>query len=161
VDEIHDLLKKLHRLLKGRSRSADDTDDLIQEAFLRLHIYCQDHCVRKPEAFLVRTVLNLWADRKRQQKREAVEPGALDTQVFIDPSPTPDEVYASQKRLLHWRAGLEALTARQREIFLLNRVEGLSFRQIGEKLGISLSTVEQHAAKAVMHLMDWMDQEGK
>jgi RNA polymerase sigma factor (sigma-70 family) len=159
VDEIHQLFKKLRRLLQSRGRSIDDTDDLIQEAFLRLQIYCKDHTVKKPEAFLVRTALNLSTDRYRQERVAAIEPGALETLVLIDPKPGPDEVYAGQKRLLHWRAGLNALSPRQREVFLMNRVEGYSFVQIAEKLGISLSSVEKHAAKAALQLTDWMDED--
>jgi outer membrane receptor protein involved in Fe transport len=41
------------------------------------------------------------------------------------------------------------LSPRQREVFLLNRLEGYSFPQIAARLGISLSMVEKHAAKAV------------
>jgi RNA polymerase sigma-70 factor (ECF subfamily) len=68
-------------------------------------------------------------------------------------------VYAGQRRLLHWQRGLVALSPRQREVFLLNRVEGYSFPQIGERLGISLSMVEKHAARAVLFLTEWMEQE--
>ena len=41
-------------------------------------------------------------------------------------------------------------------MFLLNRLEGYSFPQIAAQLGISLSMVEKHAAKAVLFLADWM-----
>jgi RNA polymerase sigma-70 factor (ECF subfamily) len=43
-------------------------------------------------------------------------------------------------------------------VFLLNRLEGYSFPQIAERLGISLSMVEKHAARAVLFLTDWMEQ---
>jgi RNA polymerase sigma factor (sigma-70 family) len=158
MDEIRPLLKKLRRLLRSRGRSIDDTDDLIQEAFLRLQLYCRDHAVDRREAFLVRTALNLSTDLSRQEQRRPIERGALEKIVLIDPKPTPDEVYAGQKRLLHWKQGLAALSPRRREVFLLNRVEGYSFLQIAERLGITLSMVEKHAAKAVLFLTEWMDQ---
>jgi RNA polymerase sigma-70 factor (ECF subfamily) len=56
-------------------------------------------------------------------------------------------------------AGFNALSPRRREVFLLNRVEGYSFPQIAAHLGITLSMVEKHAAKAVLFLTDWMDDE--
>lgn len=158
MDELRTLRLKLHRLLRSRGRSVDDTDDLIQEAFLRLQTYCRDHAVEKTEAFLVRTALNLSADQGRREHRVAFERGGLEDLVLIDPYPTPDEVYASQERLLLWRQGVAALSPRRREVFLLNRVEGYSFPQIAERLGITLSMVEKHAARAVLFLTDWMDQ---
>jgi len=158
MDEVRPLLEKLRRLLRSRGRSIDDTEDLIQEAFLRLQLYYRDHAVNNPEAFLVRTALNLSADQSRQAQREPVEHGVLEKLVLIDPSPTPDAVYAGEKRLLHWKQGLSMLSPRRREVFLLNRVEGYSFPQIAERLGITLSMVEKHAARAVMFLTAWMNQ---
>lgn len=75
--DVRSLSAKLRRLLRSRGRSADDTDDLIQEAFLRLQLYCRDHEVRETEAFLVRTALNLSHDLGRRERTQAVEPMAL------------------------------------------------------------------------------------
>lgn len=159
MDAIGILHIKLRNLLRSRGRTPDDTDDLIQEAFLRLQLYCRDHKVDKAEAFLVRTALNLSADQARQERRVSFERGSLETLSLIDPSPTPDVVYAGQKRLLCWKQGLLTLSPRQREVFLLNRLEGYSFPQIAARLGITLSMVEKHAAKAVLFLTEWMNQE--
>jgi RNA polymerase sigma factor (sigma-70 family) len=161
MDELRTLRLKLQRLLRSRGRSVDDTDDLIQEAFLRLQTYCRDHAIEKTEAFLVRTALNLSADQSRREHRVTFEHSASEELVLIDPYPTPDEVYASQERLLLWKRGVAALSPRRREVFLLNRVEGYSFPQIAERLGITLSMVEKHAAKAVLFLTDWMDQDSE
>ena len=159
MHEVKALLGKLRRLLRSRGRTLDDTDDLIQEAFLRLALYCRDHKVEKTEAFLVRTALNLSADQSRHQQRSRLEYGVLERLPLVDPSPTPDAVYAGEKRLQHWKQGLLMLSPRRREVFLLNRVEGYSFPQIAEQLGITLSMVEKHAAKAVLFLTEWMDHE--
>jgi RNA polymerase sigma-70 factor (ECF subfamily) len=159
MDEIRPLLEKLRRLLRSRGRTVEDADDLIQEAFLRLQVYCRNHTVEQPEAFLVRTALNLSTDQARYDRRQRLDYGVLEKLALVDPSPSPDAVYAGQKRLLHWKRGLAALSPRRREVFLLNRLEGYSFPQIAERLGISLSMVEKHAARAVLFLTDWMEQE--
>jgi RNA polymerase sigma factor (sigma-70 family) len=159
MDDVRLLMLKLRRLLRSRGRSIDDTEDLIQEAFLRLQVYCRDNAVEQTEAFLVRTALNLSIDQHRRESVAAVVPGALDAMQLIDPNPSPDAVFAARERLNHMRAGLEALSPRQREVFLLNRVEGLSFVQIAAQLDLSMSMVEKHAAKAVLAMTNWMDEE--
>jgi RNA polymerase sigma factor (sigma-70 family) len=159
MDEIRPLLQKLRRLLRSRGRSVEDADDLIQEAFLRLQVYCREHTVEKPEAFLVRTALNLSIDQARHDRRQRLDYDVHEKLTLVDPSPSPDAVYAGQKRLLHWKRGLEALSPRRREVFLLNRLEGYSFPQIAGRLGISLSMVEKHAAQAVLFLTEWMEHE--
>jgi DNA-directed RNA polymerase specialized sigma24 family protein len=83
----------------------------------------------------------------------------LNTLSMVDPAPPLDAVYGGEKRLLHWQAGLQAMSPRRREVFLLNRLDGYSFPQIADKLGISLSMVEKHCAKAALFLTDWMDNE--
>jgi DNA-directed RNA polymerase specialized sigma24 family protein len=112
------LFLKLRRLLRSRGRSMDDTDDIIQEAFLRLQLYCQEHVVQKQEAFLVRVALNLCVDQSKREQRARIEPGALERLTLIDPNPLPDAVYDGQKRLRRWIAGINALSPRQREVFL-------------------------------------------
>jgi RNA polymerase sigma factor (sigma-70 family) len=159
MDEVRPLLTKLRRLLRSRGRSIDDTDDLIQEAFLRLQLYCRDHTVQKTEAFLVRTALNLSVDQSKRERRLHGGQDLIDKLTLIDPSPAADEVYAGQKRLQRLKAGINELSPRRREVFLLNRIEGYSFPQIAERLGITLSMTEKHAAKAVLFLTDWMEEE--
>jgi RNA polymerase sigma factor (sigma-70 family) len=158
MDEVRLLVLKLRRLLRSRGRSIDDTEDLIQEAFLRLQVYCRDKDVAQTEAFLVRTALNLSIDQHRRATTAALVPGALDRMQLIDPSPSPDVVCAAQERLQHMRLGLANLSPRQREVFLLNRVEGFSFAQIAQQLGLSMSMVEKHAAKAILAMTNWMEE---
>ena len=159
VEDIKLLLLKLRRLLYSRGQSNDDTDDLIQEAFLRLQQYHRERTVRHPEACLVRTVLNLVTDQVRHRQTAAIVPGALESMDLVDPNPTPDVACQAQKRLLHFREGLLALSPRQREVFILHRIEGYSFAQIAQRLGITISMAEKHAARALLSLSDWMRDE--
>jgi RNA polymerase sigma factor (sigma-70 family) len=161
MDAVPLLFVKLRKLLRSRGRSTDDTDDLIQEAFLRLQMYRREREVREPEAFLVRTTLNLAINQARQCASRGVHvPHDLETAPIIDPRPSPDEVVAAQERLQRLRAGLEALNPRTREVLLLHRIEGYSQGQIATLLGISVSAVEKHIAKATLFLTEWrMSQE--
>ena len=51
-------------------------------------------------------------------------------------------------------AGIESLPEKCREIFELNRIDGLKYAQIAEKLGISIKTVEGQMSKALSVLRD-------
>ncbi|MHB8816721.1 MAG: RNA polymerase sigma factor [Steroidobacteraceae bacterium] len=152
-------MSKVRRVLRRRGRSRDEADDLIQEAFLRLQVYCRDHEVRNTGGFLLRTALNLAFDRIRHARVASVVAQSVEELPLVDPSPPLDEVYAAHERLLRMKAGLEAMTPRGREVFILNRIEGYSFPQIAERLGVTVSAVEKHAAKAILFLTEWMDDE--
>jgi RNA polymerase sigma-70 factor (ECF subfamily) len=138
----------------------DEADDLIQEAFLRLQVYRRERHVREPEAFLVRTVRNLSVDALRRKTQRGVHVAVESERLhLVDPHPLPDEVLATQQRLQRLRAGLAALPPRTREVVLLQRIEGFSYGQIAARLGVSVSAVEKHIAKAALFLSDWMTEE--
>jgi len=159
VHEFKLLLLKLHRLLRSRGSDKDDADDLIQEAFLRLQLYCREHQVEHREAFLVRTVLNLASDRRRHRAQVDSVTETLKTLHLTDTIPSTVDVLAARERLHRMKEGLDRLSPRRREVFVLNRIEGYSFPQIAERLGITLSAVEKHAAKALLLMTEWMGAE--
>lgn len=160
MSEFKLLFVKLRRLLYSRGQRGDDTEDLIQEAFLRLQEYHRERTVNHEEAFLVRTTLNLLTDQRRRTRGAVVVKDSHEiVAAAIDPSPTPDVVCDGQQRLRYFKAGLRNLSPRQREVFILHRMEGHSFAQIAARLGITVSMAEKHAARAMMSLADWMDRQ--
>lgn len=154
--EVSALQLKLRRLLRSRGRSPHDIDDLMQEAFLRLQVYGCEHRVQNEEAFLVTTVLNLSAEQGRRASRVRLSTADDDLINIMDPAPDVNEILAGQQRMHRLMLGLQRLPPRSREVFLLNRTEGLSYLQIASQLGISLSMVEKHIARAAFFLRDWM-----
>jgi RNA polymerase sigma factor (sigma-70 family) len=155
ADVNRSLLAKLRRLLRSRGRTAEDSDDLIQEAFLRLQVYCREKVVAQSEAFLVRTALNLSIDDRRRARNRTAVASPLEALSIVDLNPKPDEVYEAEQRFSRVRAALDALSPRCREVFLLHRVDGCSYGQIAAQLSISVSTVEKHMAKAAMFIDSW------
>jgi len=161
VNDLKLLFFKLRRLLRSRGNSVADTDDLIQEAFLRLQLYCREHKVEKAEPFLVRVALNLSSDLHRHRKRSGSVAETVKTLQVAEAGPSADEVFAAQERLLRMKAGLDRMSPRRREVFILNRIEGYTFPQIAKQLNITLSAVEKHVAKALLFMTDWMDEENQ
>ena len=146
--------RQLRTLLRRRGQSREDAEDLIQEAFLRLHVYCQDHEVRRQDAFLMRTMLNLSVDRHRREHHELYVAESPEDLMLADIRPTPDEDLALKQRLSKVGQVLDALAPKTREIFLMHRLDGYGCAQIATTFGISVSAVEKHIARAVLALMD-------
>ena len=44
---------------------------------------------------------------------------------------------------------IKALPGRQKEVYLLHRVEGLKYSEIAEKMNISINTIENHMSRAL------------
>ncbi len=129
--------------------------DLVQEAFLRLH--SQFDQVRERRAWLYRTVHNLALNQQRNRHRvvslDAPTDSApnLGTEV-ADAQPLPDELIARWEHIGQVRLCLENLDERSRELLRLKFHEELSYQQISTRTGLTTGHVGyllHHALKNV------------
>jgi len=156
------LERSLRGLLRRHGRNPQDTEDLIQEALLRLHEYCRTEPVQDEFSFLLRTVRNLSVDLHRKDRRHVYESESVEELDLVtglpDERPQPDVILDAQRRLREIDEVLLAISQRTRDIYFAHRA-GFSYAEIGEHLNISSSTIEKHIAKAVLALMDHKDRE--
>lgn len=147
---------RLRDLLRRRGWKRQELDDVIQEAFLRMQIYCsQGGEVRNREAFLVRTTLNLAINQRTRDKSHLhVEEAPEHVQVLLDCAPPPEDVLAAEERLRRITARIDAMTPRTREIFLMHYIDDYSYPQIARQLGVSVSAIEKHMARAMLALTE-------
>jgi len=148
-------------MLLRRGRTREEAEDLIQEAFLKMQEYCErGGSVRQPEGFLVRTVLRLASNARRDEHRELYTDDDVEQlTLVIDTHPMPEEDLAGQQCLEKMRITLDAVSRRTRDIFFMHRLDGLSYAQIAQRAGVSISAVEKHIASALVALTDGYDQE--
>lgn len=141
----------------ARLTHRDDAEDLLHSSFLRM-IEKPNRTIVNPQAFIVRSALNEARDGYRRDQHPAT-PQAIDllTQHPQDSAPLQDETLIAKQRLERVKEGLHHLSPKTREIFLMHRLDGLKYREIAEMLGISMSAVEKHIAKAMEFLADWSE----
>lgn len=142
--------------LMRRGRTTDDADDLVQEAWVRLACYERDRPIEKPEAFLMRTALNLSIDTHRIQANRGEEV-MLDDVVLIDMTPSTEAVLLARERMARLSHCLGRLSDKTREIFLAHRLDGMTYREIAQRHRLSISTVEKHIAKATLQVTSQME----
>jgi RNA polymerase sigma-70 factor (ECF subfamily) len=151
--------KEWNRLLHQLSRVAgtsDAAEDALQTAYLRVEEYRRVTPVAKPDALLRRVAQNLALDERRRSRRyEWVEVESLGAEI-LDDQPLQDEVLAARERLRRVETILARMPRRTREAFLMHRLTGLKYREIAERLAISVSGVEKHIARAALLLADGM-----
>lgn len=142
--------------LMRRGRTIHDADDLVQEAWVRLACYERDQVVVQPEAFLMRTALNLSIDAHRARTTRGEEV-LLEHVVLVDTSPGVEAMVLARERVARLSHCVGRLSDRTREIFLAHRVDGLSYGEIASRHQLSISTVEKHIAKATLQITGWME----
>jgi RNA polymerase sigma-70 factor (ECF subfamily) len=145
-------------LLSYALRLAGDAgaaEDIVQEAFMRLHAQFDE--VREPRRWLYRTVHNLALNHRRlagkivslNLSRDDGAPPAMDT---ADPQPLPDEQIARWEGIGLVRLSLESLDERSRELIRLKFNEELSYKEISAHTGLNIGHVGyllHHAIKAI------------
>lgn len=138
----------LHGWLRRKLGNAHDAADLAQDTFLRVLAGRQMTAIEEPRKYLATVANGLVVDRFR---RLSIEQAWLDT-LAARPEPvavSPETRALILETLVAIDRMLDALGPRAREIFLLAQFEGLTYAAIGERLGISLTTVKKHLARAL------------
>ncbi|WP_434101663.1 RNA polymerase sigma factor [Methylocaldum gracile] len=155
VQLFRDCRQELLSFLLGRLGCAQTADDLCQESFVRLWRSGDLSRIANPRAYLFRTALNLITDHHRCGKNRPSFLADLDED---DPSVLPTEERTGEaatlasEQLDRATAALEELPPLSQRIFYLSRFEGLKQREIAERLGVSLRTVEEHLRRTLLHL---------
>jgi RNA polymerase sigma-70 factor (ECF subfamily) len=150
---MDELTGRLRRFVRGRVATREDAEDVIQEAYLRVLRYSAEHVVESQERLLFSAAKNLAVDSRRRRHvrtRTATDYAVLEacTQSW----PDADEVVYATQRLNKVEMAVAQLPPRCREVFLLHRLDGLSYSQVATQLGISVSAVEKHMARACLLL---------
>jgi RNA polymerase sigma-70 factor (ECF subfamily) len=149
------VLRTVRRVLNG----TNDAEDLLHSAFIRFAEYRDRETVANPAAFLVRTAANLAVDEHRRRLRHEIPSPLFELVDVADEQPMQTDLLAARERLENVLADLDSLGARTREIFLMHRISGMKHRDIAARLGITVSAVEKHIAKASLFLLTWTDSE--
>lgn len=150
------ILSRVRRTLVRRGRTVHEAEDLVQDAWVRMASHSGTEPVANPEAFLMRTAINLSIDVHRATSAQG-EAFVIDDMSLIDVSPGAEALLLGKERLARMAVCLERLPEYTREILLAHRLDGRSYTDIARELGISIKAVEKHVTKATVLLTSWME----
>jgi RNA polymerase sigma-70 factor, ECF subfamily len=152
------------RYFLRKGLSADDCRDLTQETFVA--VYAGIGGLRSPDAFvawlfsIARNVALRHSDLRRRRSRiEAEAPAGYPTDepvgdLAVSPHPDPLDSLLEQEKVDAIRDALEALPDRVRDCLRARLLDGLNYREIGERLGISENTVAVHLHRGTKSLKE-------
>jgi RNA polymerase sigma-70 factor (ECF subfamily) len=145
------------RYFRARFRGQEDTEDMVQDVFTRFAAARPLWELRDPQAYLRRILRNYLIDRHRRLRGRPVMFPLED----IDPAVPAEQSHAIEVTQMQerYRAGVEALAPRTKEVFLMHRVEELSVKVIAQQLCISSRTVEWHLAQAILRIGELLERE--
>lgn len=140
----------LRRYISRFVRSNNDIDDVAQEAFLRAYRAEQQKDIEQPKSFLFKIAHNVAVTeltKKSTQILDYIE-DVESLEVIGKEGSAEETVMAKQSLGMHCEA-VAKLPEQCRKVYLMRKVHGMSHREISDRLGIAVSTVEKHLAKGV------------
>ncbi|MBN2199438.1 MAG: sigma-70 family RNA polymerase sigma factor [Candidatus Aminicenantes bacterium] len=165
-DEIYDRHKNfVFKLAFYLARDKSEAEDLFQETWLRVaRNYAGikgDPGKLKP--WLGTIVCNMHKDRLRRKKTrlrhfgrqifpETAEGTGAGAYEAVDSAPGPEKSAENAALAVRLKKALDILPERQRRVFILKEVEGLSLEEVAEALGTPLGTVKSLGFRAVRSL---------
>ena len=145
--------KPIRQWLSHRSSvPTADLDDLAQEVFLRLLRYSDDVAIDNPQGYLFRiaaNVANEWQERARHRKPHD-DSWLEDLQIEFNDE--PENAIAREVAREYMQEAVNKLPRRQREVLLLHVNEGLTYKQIAERQGLTYRVILRDLTRAYSQL---------
>ncbi len=148
---FHEHNETLVRFLSSRLQSRQEAMEIAQEAYVRLLKLDQPGAVSYMRAFLFKTATNLASDRLRARHRELHAVRARLFDQFTE-ALTPERQVAGTQEVGLLNRLIQELPPKCRQIFLLQRFQGLRFDEIAMRMEISERMVRKHVVRALTYL---------
>jgi RNA polymerase sigma-70 factor, ECF subfamily len=133
----------LERFIRSRVPDTDTADDLLQDVYLKIHTRIDSlRDDERMQAWVYQIARNTVYDYYRSHK-----PALEITEVFPAPEDEADDEIA-ERLARSVRTMIDLLPPDYREALLLTDYEGLSQKELAERLGISLSGAKSRVQRA-------------
>jgi RNA polymerase sigma-70 factor (ECF subfamily) len=136
--------------------SVSEAEDVVQEAFLRMHQTLQrDERITSPRAYIATLVTRLAIDQllSARVRRERYVGEWLPEPLVTDPSPA-EHAETADSLSLAFLVLLESLSPRQRAAFLLREVFDYPYAEVAEIIGTDVDSTRHLVARARTHLQE-------
>ncbi len=155
--------RAIKRYLKRFCSRAQDIEDFAQESFLRTFAAEMKQEIREPKAYLFQVARNLALGDLRRKKRspdlETGDSGGME--LFLDEGQaTTEDWMEGRRKLAFFARAVAELPPKCRKAFMLCRVHGLQYKQIANRMGISVSAVEKHVALGLLRCSAYLREHG-
>ncbi|MDM9625256.1 RNA polymerase sigma factor [Rhizobium sp. S152] len=157
LDTFLHVRTRLSAVIYRRVRCSATTADLLQDTFLR---FWERRWLLREVAdlagYFMTTGRNLALDHQRRKRIAPFVDGIDGLEAVCDPSPSAEQIAIGINELRRISAIIDNMPPRARQVFLMSRIDGLTYTDIGTQLGISPKTVFSHMVVALERLRSEM-----
>ena len=149
--------RAVYNLALSIVKKKEDAEDVTQETYLRLWRAASEIKLESSlKLYILRTARNLALDLiRKNSKRDEIDTVILDAEGEFEidiaddsPDSRPDESYLRKIEKEVVRQSIEELPSAAREIIVLRDIEGLSYTEIADMLGLAEGTLKSKLFRA-------------
>lgn len=149
-NQVYDLNSEtLRNYLYYQCRDLQQAEDLVQNAFIKLYNNCKKVLFEKAKGFLYAVAKNEFYNQVAHKK--VVLEYAKTPQRNADLE-TPEYIIEEDEFKEKLQAAINALPDGQREVFLLNRIDKKTYKEIAIMLDVSQKAIEKRMHKALVKM---------
>ncbi len=141
--------KPLYNFMYYRTGNAAKAEDLVQEAFVKLWNNCAKVAIEKAKSFLFTVGNNLFLDGVKHEK---VVLKFQQLAINTNTNQSPEYLMEEKEFQARLEQAIQELTEKQRTVFLLNRIDKMTYKEIAAHLEVSVKAVEKLMHKALIKL---------
>lgn len=136
--EAREHFTSMRRTALRLSRNSADADDVVQEALLRAMTYVRDgRQVENWRGYLNRVVRNVIADGYAKRARQGIHVDVDDLHGELSVAPNQYHSF----RVHELEGAMAELPTQQADVLRLVAIDGLSYRDAADRLGVPVGTV--------------------
>lgn len=143
--------------LTRRLGSRSEADDAFQDTYLRAHRISDEADIANPRAYIFRIAENVAFDHLRNRASRLKHLAIGESPDIAEDTYSAEQMLDYRQRLARLEQIVADLPARQREVFMMHKFDGLTHGEIAKQLGITKSAVEKLMIKVLATCRSKMD----
>ena len=166
IQAVREYGKRLFYFIRGRVDTDEDAEDILQDVWFQFSNIMNSEPIEQTSAWLYRVARNRIIDKYRRQEPDSLdgmftsdEEGEFNfREILLTTDANPEMEHL---RNLFWEqlfAALDELPEEQKQVFILNELEDVSFNEISEATGEKINTLISRKRYAVLHLRKRLEQ---
>ena len=142
-------VKDIRRFLFFKTQDIDTAEDLLQDTFVKLWDNCGRVNYDTVKSYIYKIANNSFLNLKKHEK--VVDKYQKDYKL-TNSNESPEFIMLEKEFLEKLETTIASLPNKQREVFLMNRIEKRKYKEIAEELSISVKAVEKRMHQALLKM---------
>ena len=138
-------------------KSEAEAQEILQDVFLKIWENRQRIDIEKSfRSYLFKIAENKVVDFFRKAARDKKRESRLILLATIEYLPVEDLLQSDERSVILQKA-IDSLPPQRQQVFRLCKLEGKTYKEVSELLGISVSTISDHIVKATKSVRDYFE----